>query len=116
MVWSNENVSKNNVLLQYVPADSLCIHQIQHILWNDKLAFLADYLEELHFASGANEAKSKAKRLSITTFITGSKGVYPQSNRSLATVDIDASKWFVDLWVHLSFAIFAIFDAKRQLK
>ena len=73
MVWSNENVSKNNVLLQYVPADSLCIHQIQHILWNDKLAFLADYLEELHFASGANEAKSKAKSLSIKTFITGSK-------------------------------------------
>ena len=31
-------------------------------------------------------------------------------------VDIDASKGFVDLWVHLSFAIFAIFDLKRQLK
>ena len=39
------------------------------------------------------------------------KGVYPQSDRSLATVDIDASKGFVDLWVHLSFAIFAIYDA-----
>ena len=44
------------------------------------------------------------------------KGVYPQSDESLATVDIDASKGFVDLWVHLSFAIFAIFDVKRELK
>ena len=42
--------------------------------------------------------------------------MYPQSNKSLATVDIDASKGFVDLWVHSSFAIFAIFDLKRQLK
>ena len=42
--------------------------------------------------------------------------MYPQSNRSLATVDIDASKGFVDLWVHLSFAIFAIFDGKREIK
>ena len=42
--------------------------------------------------------------------------MYPQSNGSLATVDIDASKRFVDLWVHSSFAIFAIFDLKRQLK
>ena len=31
-------------------------------------------------------------------------------------IDIDASKGFVDLWVHLSFTIFAIFDVKRQLK
>ena len=44
------------------------------------------------------------------------EGVYPQSHGSLATVDIDASKRFVDLWVHLSFAIFAIFDGKRELK
>ena len=44
------------------------------------------------------------------------KGVYPQSHVSLAIVDIDASKGFVDLWVHLSFAIFAIFDVKRELK
>ena len=44
------------------------------------------------------------------------KGVYPQSHGSLATVDIDASKGFVDQWVHLSFAIFAIFDGKRELK
>ena len=36
------------------------------------------------------------------------KGVYPQSDVSLAIVDIDALKGFVDLWVHLSFAIFAI--------
>ena len=44
------------------------------------------------------------------------KGVYPQIDGSLATADIDASREFVDLWVHLSFAIFAIFDVKRQLK
>ena len=31
-------------------------------------------------------------------------------------LDIDALKVFVDLWVHLSFAIFVIFDLKRQLK
>ena len=31
-------------------------------------------------------------------------------------IDIDASKGFVDLWVHLSFAIFAIFDLIGQLK
>ena len=42
--------------------------------------------------------------------------MYPQSNGRLATVDIDASKWFVDLWVHLFFAIFALFDGKRELK
>ena len=42
--------------------------------------------------------------------------MYPQSDGGLATVGIDASKWFVDLWVHLTFAIFAMFDLKRQLK
>ena len=47
---------------------------------------------------------------------TQTKGVYPQSDVSLAIVDINASKGFVDLWVHLSFAIFAIFDVKRELK
>ena len=45
-----------------------------------------------------------------------SEGVYPQSNGRLATIDIDASKWFVDLWVHLFFAIFALFDVNRELK
>ena len=44
------------------------------------------------------------------------KGVYPQSDVSLAMIDIDASKGFVDLWVQSSFAIFAIFDLKGQLK
>ena len=44
------------------------------------------------------------------------RGVYPQSDGSLAIVDIDASKGFVALWVHLTFAIFAIFDVKSQLK
>ena len=42
--------------------------------------------------------------------------MYPQSHRRLATVDIDASKVFVDLWVHLFFAIFALFVLKRELK
>ena len=28
------------------------------------------------------------------------KGVYPQSEGSLAIVDIDASKGIIDLWVH----------------
>ena len=42
--------------------------------------------------------------------------MYPQSDRRLAIVDIDASKRFVDLWVHLFFAIFALFDVKRELK
>ena len=42
--------------------------------------------------------------------------MYPQSDGSLAIVDIDASKGFVNLWVHLCFVIFAIFDVKRQLK
>ena len=42
--------------------------------------------------------------------------VYPQSDGSLAIVNTDALKGFVDLWVHLSFAIIAIFDLKRQLK
>ena len=40
------------------------------------------------------------------------EGLYPQSDGSLVVVDIDASKGFVDR----SFAIFAIFDLKRQLK
>ena len=31
-------------------------------------------------------------------------------------VDIDASKGFVDLWVHLTYAIFAVFDVTRQPK
>ena len=42
--------------------------------------------------------------------------MYPQSDVSLAMIDIDASKGFVDLWVHLSFVIFAIFDLERRLK
>ena len=42
--------------------------------------------------------------------------MYPQSDGSLAIVNIDALKGFVDLWVHLSIAIFAIFHLKRQLK
>ena len=44
------------------------------------------------------------------------EGVYPQSDGSLAIVDIDASNGLIDLWVHLCFAIFAIFDLKGQLK
>ena len=52
----------------------------------------------------------------MVSFVNSSKGVYPQSDGSLAIVHIDASKGFVDLWVHLSFAIIAIFDQKRQPK
>ena len=44
------------------------------------------------------------------------EGVYPQSDVGLAIVDIGALKWFVDMWVHLTFAIFANFDLKKQLK
>ena len=42
--------------------------------------------------------------------------MYPQSDVSLVIIDIDASKGFVVLWVHLSFAIFANFDVNYQLK
>ena len=42
--------------------------------------------------------------------------MYPQSDGDLAIVHIDASKGFVDLWVHSTFAIFANFDLKKQLK
>ena len=42
--------------------------------------------------------------------------MYPQNDGSLAIVDINGSKGFVDLWVHLTFAIFAIFNVKRQLE
>ena len=42
--------------------------------------------------------------------------MYPQSDVSLVMIDTDESKGFVDLWVHLSLAIIAIFDLKRQLK
>ena len=45
-----------------------------------------------------------------------SKGVYPQSDGSLAIVNIDASKGFVELWEHLALAILANFDVKKQLK
>ena len=44
------------------------------------------------------------------------EGVYPESDGSLAVVDIDASKGFVDLSEHLALAIFANFDVKKQLK
>ena len=44
------------------------------------------------------------------------KGLYPQSDGSLAVVDIDASKGFVYLWVHLSLQFLLFCDLKRQLK
>ena len=56
------------------------------------------------------------KCLEIVIVYVSCKGVYPQSDRSLAIVDIDAAKAFVDLLVHLTSAIFAIFVIKRQLK
>ena len=61
--------------------------------------------------------KTHARQSNLCNMCYGvSKGLYPQSDGSLAIVDINTSKGFVDLWVHLSFAIFAIFDLKRQLK
>ena len=48
----------------------------------------------------------------LQSMMSSLKGVYPQRDVSLAMIDFDASKGFVDLWVHLSFAIFAIFDLK----
>ena len=42
--------------------------------------------------------------------------VYQQSDRSLAIVDIDASKGFVDLWVHLFVAIEDIHRNGYRLK
>ena len=44
------------------------------------------------------------------------QGMYPQSDRRLAMSRYNASNGFVNLWVHLPFAIFAIFDVNRQLK
>ena len=44
------------------------------------------------------------------------EGMYPQSDGDLEIVHIDASKGFVDLWVHLTFAIFPNSDLKTQLK
>ena len=54
--------------------------------------------------------------ITCDAWLNYSKGVYPQNDGSLAIVDFDASKGFVDLWVHLTFAIFAIFDVKRTTK
>ena len=39
--------------------------------------------------------------------------MYPQSDGSLAIVNIDALKGFGDLWVHLSFMIFVNFNVKK---
>ena len=42
--------------------------------------------------------------------------MYPLSDGSLAIVDIDVLKGFVDLWEHLVLAIFANSDVKKQVK
>ena len=73
---------------------------------------VSDWLEVTPSGGTANWAVSLWKRVPSAF----NKGLYPQSDESLAIVDIDASKGFVYLWVHLSFAIFAIFDLIRQLK
>ena len=44
------------------------------------------------------------------------KGVYPQSDDSTQWGRRYPSKRMIAQWEHLSFAIFAIFDQKRQLK
>ena len=41
------------------------------------------------------------------------KGMYPQSDGSLAIVDIDASKGFVDLWEHFALR-FLLFLCKKN--
>ena len=46
-------------------------------------------------------------------YFVPTEGVYPQNDGGLAIVDIDASKGFVDLWVHLTFAFFANFNLKK---
>ena len=51
--------------------------------------------------------------MSVIPHADMNKGVYPQSDGGLAIVHIDASKGFVDLWVHLTFEIFANFDLKK---
>ena len=51
-----------------------------------------------------------------TQFWLYSQGVYPQTDDAFRWVDIDASKVFVDLWVHLSFAIFCYFQSKKTTK
>ena len=73
---------------------------------------------ELGSANSSTDSNVESAKVGMWVWANflGSKGVYPQSHGSLATVDIDALKRFVDLWVHLSFAIFAIFDGKRELK
>ena len=60
--------------------------------------------------------KIAAKRPISSQRVTGPKGVYPQSDVGLAILDIDASKVFVNLWVHLALAILVNFDGKKQLK
>ena len=42
----------------------------------------------------------------LEEYIKGCTG--PQSNGSLSIVDIDASKWFVDLWDPLRFLQFSM--------
>ena len=44
------------------------------------------------------------------------KGVYPQSDVSLAMIDIDASKGFVDLWVTVILCDFCYFRSKKTTK
>ena len=67
----------------------------------------------LHRKEQKSQKIAKAFRCSVGTPL---ERVYPQSDVSLTIVDIDASERFVDLWVHLSFAIFAIFEHKRHRK
>ena len=51
------------------------------------------------FVQGYEELKWGISKLN--PLCNGPKGVYPQSDGSLVIVGIDASKGFVDLWVHL---------------
>ena len=69
-----------------------------------------------YYFTNYNLTRNSEKENVTITIHNPLEGVYPQSDVSLAIVDIDASKGFVDLWVHLSFAISAIFDVKQELK
>ena len=69
-------------------------------------------LSWLYIGATANSThhikKCNLKTPDLQTYILSlrsGKGVYPQRDGSLAIVDIDASKGFIDLWVHFFVAI-----------
>ena len=73
------------------------------------------YLEHARFLLPYGRGEFMIPALSLFEFVRlyMCKGVYPQSDGGLVIVRIDASKGFVDLWVHLTFAIFDNFYLKK---